>query len=211
MKPSNRAFPDTRQKPMETSPIGTADARWKGIYIVGAAAALLVGGCFVIELIGVITTGLPPTTVLGWFTLLQHDWLRGLFDLFLLDLVAVALYIPLYLALNMALRRASPLFMAIATILALVGIAFYFASNRVFWMLSLSDQYAAATTGAQRASLLAAGQAALAGLPVTAGTGLYVASTLNAVAGLIISVVMLRSRVFGNVTAAVGTWEMSSN
>jgi len=165
---------------------------------------LLVGVCFVIELIGVIATGLPPTTVIGWFTLLQHDWLRGLFDLFLLDLVSVALYVPLYLALYVALRRASPSFIALATILAFIGIAVYFASNTAFWMVSLSDQYAAATTDAQRSFLLAAGQGALVGLAQGSSTGLYVAETFSALAGLIISVVMLRSKVFGTVTAVVG-------
>jgi hypothetical protein len=204
MKLSNGAFPDACQKPMKTSPVRTADARWKGLYIVGGIAALMIGLFFVIEIIGVSATGLPPTTVIGWFTLLQHDWLRGLFDLFLLDMVSVALYVPLYLALYVALRRDSPSFIALATILVFIGIAVYFASNTAFSMLSFSSQYAAATTDAQRSFLLAAGQGALAGLAQGSGAGVYVAFTFNALAGLIISGVMLHSKVFGNITAAVG-------
>jgi hypothetical protein len=103
-----------------------------------------------------------------------------------------------------ALCRASPFLMAIATILAFVGIALYFASNTAFSMISLSDHYAAATTDAQRAQFLAAGQAALTGLAATQGTGLQVAFTLNAIAGVIISAVMLRNTVFSKVTASVG-------
>ena len=123
----------------------TADTRWKGLYLVGTTAALLVGVCFVIDDIGVIATCLPPTTVIGWFTFLQHDRLHGVFDLLLLDMVAVALYVPVYLALYVALRRASRSAMALATILAFIGIGIYLASNTAYWMVSLSDQYAAAT------------------------------------------------------------------
>lgn len=103
-----------------------------------------------------------------------------------------------------ALCRASPFLMALATILAFVGIALYFASNTAFSMISLSDHYAAATTDAQRVQFLAAGQAALTGLAATQGTGLQVAFTLNAIAGVIISAVMLRNTVFSKVTASVG-------
>jgi hypothetical protein len=49
MKTSNRESPNARQKPMETSHVGTADARWKGLYKVGAAAALIVVVLFLIE------------------------------------------------------------------------------------------------------------------------------------------------------------------
>ncbi len=108
MKTSNRESPDARQKPMETSPVRTADARRIGLYKVGGTAALIAAALFVIEIIGVIATGPPPLTAIGWFTLLQHNRLRGLFDPFLLDMVVTALLVPLLLALYAALRRASP-------------------------------------------------------------------------------------------------------
>ncbi len=78
------------------------------------------------------------------------------------------------------------------------------AANTAFSMLSLSSHYAAATTAAQRAQFEAAGQAALTGLAVTQGAGLQVANALNAIAGVLISVVMLRSTIFSKVTASVG-------
>jgi len=52
--------------------------------------------------------------------------------------------------------------MAIAMTFALLGVGIFFATNNPFSMLSLSDQYAAATTNAQRSTILAAGQAVLA-------------------------------------------------
>jgi hypothetical protein len=91
--------------------------------------------------------------------------------------------------------------MVIGTTLAFVGIAVYFPSNTAFEMLSLSNQYAAATTDAQRETLLAAGDAMLATFE---GTAFYVSYVLLAVAGIIITAVMLRSRIFSKVTASAG-------
>jgi hypothetical protein len=95
--------------------------------------------------------------------------------------------------------------MLIAMTSGLVGIAVYFASNQAFSMLSLSDQYAAATTDAQRSAFLAAGEALLA---ITQGSGILLSLFLVLLAGLITSLAMLRSsmrsRVFGRATAYVG-------
>ena len=76
-------------------------------------------------------------------------------------------------------------------------------------MLSLSDQYAAATTEAQRTILLAAGEAMLVlnrftDLGSNPGTGGYISLLLIAAAGMITSFVMLRSDVFNRATAYVG-------
>jgi hypothetical protein len=91
--------------------------------------------------------------------------------------------------------------MTIALTFGLVGIAAYFASSTAFNMLSLSDQYAAATTDAQRSMFLAAGQAMVA---IWTGTAFDVGYVIEGVSLLIIAVVMLRSTVFSKVTASVG-------
>ncbi len=173
---------------------------WKSLYRVGGAAALIIVVLYVIQII-VFVASPPPSTVIGYFTLFHKNALLGLLDLDLLSIADYVLFVPMFLALYAALRRASPSFMAIATTLALVGIAVYFASNTAFEMLSLSNQYAAATTDAQRSLTLAAGQAMLA---IYQGTAFNVSYVLLSVAPLIISVVMLRSNVFGKVTAYVG-------
>jgi len=107
----------------------------------------------------------------------------------------------LFLALYGALRRADKMALTVATACALVGVAVYPASNQASAMLALSDQYAAASTDAMRIQFLAAGEALLAiHNPARIQLGLL----LVALVGLIISVVMLRSRVFGKVTAILG-------
>ncbi len=206
MKMSTKKSPPASQKPMDGSLSETTALAWKPLYTVGGAAALLAAGLeMAAALIAVIssTSGPAPSTVIGWFTLLQHNQFLGLVGLGLFDIAAVALLVPMFLAMYIALRRASASFMAIATTLGFVGIAVYLATETAFSMLSLSSQYAAATTDAQRALFLAAGQAMLAE-QVGAGTGTYMAFVLIGVAGLIIATVMLWSNIFGKVTAAVG-------
>ena len=115
------------------------------------------------------------------------------------------MFLPLYVV----LKRVNKSYMAIATVLGFAGIAVYFASNTALSMLSLSDQYATATTEVQRTMLLAAGQAMLALNRFSSpgahpGAGGYMSLLLIAVAGMIISVVMLRSVDFNRATAYVG-------
>ena len=86
--------------------------------------------------------------------------------------------------------------MTLATALGFLGIAVYLASNQAFSMLSLSDQYAAATTDAQRSMFLAAGRRYLRIIdPDVLGPG-AIGFFLVTLAGLIFSIVMLRSSIF---------------
>lgn len=195
----------------------TQDSTWKGLYQVGGAAALIAALLFrrnlgtefmLLRDVGIINVGpaTQPSTVMDWFTLLQNNKLLGLALLNFFDMVNYALVGLIFLALFAALRRANKSFVAIAATVGFVGIAVYLASNQAFSMLSLSDQYSAATTDTQRAMFLAAGQATLAihNNAGYEGTGIYMSFFLVSVAGLIISAVMLRSNIFGKVTAYVG-------
>ena len=94
--------------------------------------------------------------------------------------------------------------MAIATTFALLGIGIFLATNNPFSMLSLSNQYAAATTDAQRSTFLAAGQAVLAITNQRAVGGFNMGLFLVSVAGLIVSSVMVQSNSFSRSTAYVG-------
>jgi hypothetical protein len=182
--------------------VETAECRWHWLYTIGGAAALLSAVFIPIQVI-VFIVWPPPLggTVADWFTLYQNNRLVGLIDLDLLLVVDNVLLVPILLALYIVLRRASESVMAIATALGLLGIAMFIASNPAFEMLALSNQYAAATTDAQRSIFLAAGQALLA---TWQGTAFQVAYVLGSVAGIAIGMVMLRSSSFGKVTASMG-------
>jgi len=190
--------------------VESAASAWRGLYRVGGAAALLAGLIFRRNIgaeVSLFSSITPPSTVVDWFTLIDQHRLLGLVYLAVFDLVDYALLGLMFLALYIALRRINSGAMLMATTLGITGTAVYFASNNIFSMLFLSDQYAAATTEAQRSMLLAAGQAVLAlNNPgaVFEGTGIYMSFLLLAVASLIISVTMLRSNLFSRVTAWIG-------
>ena len=68
-------------------------------------------------------------------------------------------------------------------------------------MLSLSSQYAAATTEAQRVVVLTAGQAML---ETYTGTAFDIYYVLNTIYLFIVSTIMLRSKLFSKTTAYLG-------
>ncbi len=181
----------------------TKDSNWKGLYKIGGMAALIMLMLIPIGAIPFIISQ-RPDTVSGWFTLLQSNRLMGLALLDLPNLGVNIFSILLYLALYPALRRANESLMAIATTLGIVAVTLYVTTNPAFAILSLNDQYAAATTEAQRAMLLAAGQTTL--TIYQSSTAYNVSYIFGAVATLMISAVMLqsRSRVFGKGAAYTG-------
>ena len=189
---------------MKTTNGQTVNSKWASLYLIGGAAALVAGIVFRRNIGAelVLFAGQTlPNTVLEWFTLLQNNSLLGVSLLNIFDVVDYALVGIMFLALYAALRRVNESYMTIAAALGFAGISVYFTSNTALSMLSLSNQYAAATTETQKTLLIAAGQTMLA---QGQSTGAYTSLLLVAVTGLIISIVMLQSKVFGKATAYVG-------
>lgn len=180
--------------------VETADSQWKDLYNIAGVAALIMVAMIPLQIIVYIIWQIPETAS-DSFMLFQDNKLYGLLALELPYLVSNVLSVPLYLALFIALRRVNQSVMAIATVLGLIAIGIVFAARPTFDMLYLSDQYAAATTEAQRAFLLAAGEAKLALIHGTAQQAHYV---LGSLALLLTSIIMLRSEIFSKTTAYLG-------
>ena len=181
------------------------DSKWKSLYKAGGAGALIIGALLLIEMIAYIATAAPSMTdAAGWFGLFHINRFIGLVDFGILELYALVLFVPMFLALYATLRRASESYMAIAAVLAIVGIAVNFATSKLFSLLTLSDLYAAATTLEMKSQFLAAGRATLA-VGALGGIGGSVEGGIPlAVAGLIISVIMLRSNILGRTVGYFG-------
>jgi len=181
------------------------DSKWKSLYKAGGASALIVGALLLIETIAYIATSAPSLAdAAGWFSLFHNNRFVGLVDFGILELYALVLFVPMFLALYVVLRRVSESYMAIAAILAFTGIAVNFATSKLFSLLTLSDLYAAATTAAMKSQFLAAGQATLA-VGALGGIGGSVEGGIPlAVAGLIISVIMLQSNILGRAVGYLG-------
>lgn len=184
--------------------VETPTIRWQGLYRLAGAAALATVALTLAAVFAHIAwtpPGWAPGAAIHWFTRFQESWLLGLLGLDLVIVSGLVASVPIFLALYVALRPAGESAMAIATALALLGTVLHLVSNTAFEMLSLSQGYAAATTEAQRAALLAAGEAKLASYY---GTAFHVSYVLGYVAKLMIGAVMLRSAAFGKATAYTG-------
>lgn len=190
---------------MDTKRHENLDSGWYSLYKVGGVAALSCAVMYIITLIVYIPANLaspPPETVLEWFRVFEDNPVTGLFYLGLADVIIMLLWGPLALALFTVLKKSNRTWSLIATAFVFIGMSVFIATNTAFSMLSLSHEYAAASTEAQKSTLLAAGQAMLA---VTRGTGqLYLGMQLVWLSGLVLSVIMLRSEDFSKTTAWVG-------
>lgn len=182
----------------------TLDLTWKGLYQIGGAAALICALMYLVTLGVYVPANLvspPPETVLEWFLVFEDSPITGLFFLGLADIIIMILWGPITLALYIVLKEANRIWSLIAIPFVFVGMAVYLATNTAFSMLSLSQEYAVAATEVEKSVLLAAGQAMLA---VSRGTGLYTGMALAWLAGLILAIVMLQSKVFSKATAWAG-------
>ncbi len=177
----------------------------KSICYVGGTAALLIVLTALAEILITFLPGGYTTveTVVDWFALLQNNPFMGLRNLGLINIGLAALGIPLMLALYWVHRNHEPYLAALAVIISMVGTAVFYATNRAFPMLDLSAQYAAAAGAAERTMLEAAGQAMLAvGQSHTPGT--FLAFLFSEIAGILISIVMLRVKLFNLAAALTG-------
>ena len=206
---------ESLHKPSDTE---RANSHWRALYITGGVAALLAVFLFrrnlgaelaLLSNFGIVS-GVPKASLnsaMDWFNLFQDNWLVGLTMMNFFDLVEYALLALIFLPLYAALRQTGRSSMAIATVSGLIGITVYFSSNQAFAMLALSERYAAAATDLQRSAYLSAGEALLAINNLDSiyqGTGIYLSLFLVLLAGLIISIVMLKSDIFSKATAVVG-------
>jgi len=173
---------------------------WKPLYRAGAIAAILAALLFRRNIGAEVSlfTGIEaiPNTVADWYALLQVNPFVGLSLLAVFDLTNYLLVGVIFLALGAALWQVNRSAVAIALANGLLGVTLNLASNISLTMFSLSQRYAAATSAAQKADLLAAGQAVLAGndpLAAIPGTGGLVSLLLVALAGLLFSLVLLPS------------------
>ena len=172
----------------------------KRLFRLGGAACLAIALMYLIAVVVYVPAmrqGPAPTTVLEWFDLLQDNQIVGLFYLGFADITIVILSGLVSLALYTALKQVDKVWATIAAPLAFVGMAVYLATNVSFSMLALSGEYAAATTEAQKAAFLAAGQALIS----VRGVG---GLTLVWLAALIFSIIMLRDRKMGKPIAWIG-------
>ncbi len=187
--------------PTQTATAQTLESGWKNLCTIGGIAALIATALFVGDIVILITGNAMLASANSWFTLMQNDRVAGLLQLFFTDLVGVALMYPIFFALYAALRRTDEVYAAFATGLAIMGLAIVLATNINYSLLYFNDQYAAATIAAQRSQIVTAGESFVAMLN---GTGPLMGGLFIEGAFVIVSIIMLRSRVFSKRIAYLG-------
>jgi hypothetical protein len=179
---------------------------WTGIYRAGAIAALLVvlAGLLDISIMFLPATGFIPgeRTVLDWFNLYQAHGFLALRDMGILNVLTTSGTVLVFFALFGAHRRANAAPAALALMVMGMGAAIYIANNMALPMLSLSRQYAAATSEGQKALLVSAGQVLLAQEDV--GAGSFISFFIPEIGGVLMALVMLRGRVFSRWAGGAG-------
>lgn len=188
---------------MKATDFATENSNWKSLYKIGGVAALLQLAITLLIMVVTFTLGGRPATVQEFFAVYQDDRLAGILRDDFTSLFLVLMYLGTFPALYVALRRVNAVGASLATLFTLVAVTTCFATHSGFSLIHLSDQYAAATTDAQRAQLLAAGEAVLA-TDMWNSSGAYLSGLLMQGGGIIISLVMLRHKSFSKVTAFAG-------
>lgn len=181
----------------------TVGAGLKSLYAIGGVAAILQLASILAYSIIVGILGPKPTSATEYFAIYQSSRLESVLRGDLLLLILIGLYLGTFPALYVALRRLSPVYTALATLFTLIAVTLSFANESTFSLLHMGDRYAAAATAEQRAQLLSAGEAVIAA-DMWNSSSAYMSGILLQGAGVMISVIMLRSQDFSKVTAYAG-------
>jgi hypothetical protein len=181
----------------------TSSNNLKGLYTIGGVSAIL-------QLLSILTysvllgvLGPKPTSAAEYFTVYEGSPLGAFLCGDFLLLVLIGLYLGTFPALYMALRNLSPVYAALATLFTVMAVAGSFATESSFSLLHLGEQYVNATSEAMRTQLLAAGEAVIAS-DMWNSSAAYMGGILLQGSGVMISVIMLRSKDFSKVTAYAG-------
>lgn len=176
------------------------DPTWKGVYQVGGVGMAVAGVCYVVGAVISVILGPPPSgdeaylqALAGHVVLSQINF--GLFAL------ADFGFLPAALALSLALKHLAKnaMLIAVGALGLFIVLDLGITELNSLTLVTLTQQYAAATTAAQRAAYTAAADYALATLPLAT----FYSFLVSSIGFLIVSLVMLKG-VFGKRTAYLG-------
>ncbi len=188
---------------MDTAFSANEHINWKNLYIIGGIAALVQLAAILAYTLALAVLGPKPASAGEYFAIQESSPLASMLRGDFLLLFLIGGYLGTFPALYVALRRISPVATFFATLFTLIAVIVCFATESTFALLHLGDLYAAAVTEAQHAQYLAAGEAIIAG-DMWNSSGAYVSGILLQGGGVMISLVMLRSKDFSKVTALSG-------
>ncbi|MBS1752287.1 MAG: DUF4386 family protein [Bacteroidetes bacterium] len=190
-----------------TNSVENAEKDFKSLFITGGITTIIaLGGILLDIIIGSLTGGdltTLPQTAVDRFTQLHNNSLLGLYNLDLLNVINQLLLVPGYFTLLTVHRKVKPAYAALAFIIFLSGTIIFIANNTALPMLELSSKYAFANSDTQKLFFEAAGEAMLA-RGAHGSLGVFIGFILPNIAGIIISVVMIKGKIFSTMASYFG-------
>ena len=182
---------------------GSRDSRWKDLYRIGAIASFLIGVFIIVAIGAFFIWPYKPgfTSVTDIFATLHTNQMQGMLSLDFFMVIITLITIPFYLGLFAVFQRVNASYNLLAFVLGLISCVLILTVRPIAEMLSLSNQYAAATTDAARSQYVAAGEALTA---LFNGTAWLLYMVLQGIANLIYSMLMIRSSIFSKFTGYFG-------
>jgi hypothetical protein len=181
----------------------TSNAALRNIYSIGSVSAILklVAILTFSVIIGVL--GEKPETAAEYFAIYEISPLQAFFRGDFFVMLLIVFYLGTIPALFMALRRISPVWMGFASLFSLITVLGAIFSESSFSLLHLGKHYVTATSETHQAALIAAGEAIIAS-DMWNNTAAYMGGIFLQGSGVVISIIMLRSKDFSKVTAISG-------
>ena len=184
-----------------------SEKQWQLIYKVGGITTIAVLCGIILDIaVGSMTGGdiaaLPQTAIERFNQFRDYPFL-GLYNLDLLNIINQIIIIPSIFAIYAVHRNTNNPSALLALILFLVGTTIFITSNTALTMLDLSHKYFGATSDEQRLLYAAAGETML-----TKGAhgslGVFIGFSLPTFANGLMSLVMLKGKVFSLTTSIIG-------
>lgn len=184
-----------------------SDKQWKTIYRIGAITTIIVLCGIILDMVvGFLTGGnvaALPQTAIERYNQFRGNWLLGLYNMDLLNIVNQIILIPSIFALYAVHRNTNNPLALLSLIFFLVGTTIFVTSNTALTMLDLSHKYFGAGSDEQRLLYAAAGEAML--MKGAHGSlGVFIGFILPTLAIALMSGVMLSGKIFSLLTSYFG-------
>lgn len=176
---------------------------WSSLFRWGSWAAIILLTYSVITLLIVVLLGAAPATAQECFQIIQNNPWTGVLRLDVLTVLAMPVFLFLYVVLCRAMYRSSVVSTTVGAASAFLGVTLVVSNASVLSMVQLSKQYVDASTEARKAIFLAAGEAVMS-TDMWHATSAVLGGVLIQVAGVLICIVMVRGGVFSRLTGYLG-------
>jgi hypothetical protein len=179
------------------------DPRYRSLYIIGGIGAFVQLIAILVMIIAVFAFGPKPATAEEFFTIQQGSAFEVILRSDFILIFLIGPYLFTFSALYFALKDINPVVVGLAVLFTLIVVVVAFAKESTLSLLYLGELYSAAGSDALRVQYLAAGEAVIASDLWNSTSG-YIGGILLQGGGVMISIVMLRSKDFRKVTAIAG-------